>query len=205
MLKNYLSSVSAAQLSTLSEYEKILLSFGSKVNLVSSNSLESGLDYLLIDGWYGSEVCTKNIPRGTRIVDFGSGNGTPGVMLSILNPESKVFYIERDLRKLEFLKTIIFRLGLKNSAAYSNLSILASENSKICFVSRALGTFAHCHSLVEEFGPLIHNYLHFKSKTVDSEASAIINTNWSIHDSHEYSFELKSEKFVRSIVEMRYK
>ncbi len=48
-------------------------------------------------------------------VDFGSGNGTPGIIFSILNPESPYLLIEKIEKKRIYMEYVIRHLGLKNA------------------------------------------------------------------------------------------
>ena len=57
----------------------------------------------------------KNISG--EIFDLGSGNGFPGVVLSILRPEVNIKCIDSDERKIAFTKQLGLRLGLKNLEA----------------------------------------------------------------------------------------
>jgi 16S rRNA (guanine527-N7)-methyltransferase len=56
------------------------------------------------------------------IIDFGSGNGTPGVVFAILNPSLPVYLVERKQKKLSFLSYISSRLSLDNIILMNHLS-----------------------------------------------------------------------------------
>jgi 16S rRNA (guanine527-N7)-methyltransferase len=42
----------------------------------------------------------------------GSGNGLPGVIFSILDPKKPIVLLDNDKKKVEFLKTVAYRLDL---------------------------------------------------------------------------------------------
>jgi 16S rRNA (guanine527-N7)-methyltransferase len=48
------------------------------------------------------------------LVDFGSGNGSPGIIFSIMNPDRPVYLVERKLKKRSFLSYLIARLHLEH-------------------------------------------------------------------------------------------
>lgn len=50
-----------------------------------------------------------------HIVDVGSGAGFPGIPLSIMYPEKKMYLLEVNNKKITFLKHCIALLGLKNT------------------------------------------------------------------------------------------
>ena len=45
------------------------------------------------------------------VVDYGSGSGLLGVVIKILEPNKKVFLVERNLRKHQFQKFVLTKLG----------------------------------------------------------------------------------------------
>ena len=49
-----------------------------------------------------------------RLLDLGSGNGFPGVVFGILYSTVNVVLVDRDIRKAEYLKTVISELKLTN-------------------------------------------------------------------------------------------
>lgn len=49
-----------------------------------------------------------------KILDIGSGSGTPGIILKILFPLLQLTIIESNNKKIEFIKLLIFKLDLKN-------------------------------------------------------------------------------------------
>jgi len=56
------------------------------------------------------------IPKGSDVVDFGSGNGLPGLLCAALSPEISFQLVDRDQRKLEFCKHLASVLKLTNVA-----------------------------------------------------------------------------------------
>lgn len=52
--------------------------------------------------------------KPSSITDIGTGNGFPGVIIATLNPNMSVTIIDRDPKRIEFLKSVGSLLGLKN-------------------------------------------------------------------------------------------
>ena len=46
------------------------------------------------------------------VVDYGSGSGLLGVVIKILEPNKEVFLVERNLRKHQFQKFVLTKLGI---------------------------------------------------------------------------------------------
>lgn len=52
--------------------------------------------------------------RDSRVVDIGSGAGLPGIPLAIARPDLDITLIEPQLRRVNYLKEIVGKLGLDN-------------------------------------------------------------------------------------------
>jgi 16S rRNA G527 N7-methylase RsmG len=76
----------------------------------------------------------------TEFVDCGSGNGLPGIIFAILS-DLPFTLCDVDLRKCEFLRSAIFKLGL-NGEVFSRPIIEfvpPSDGGDFCYVYRGLG------------------------------------------------------------------
>lgn len=85
----------------LKEYEKLLLKWNSKINLISSSTTEKIQEVHFQDGF----ELIPHLLKDETIIDFGSGNGIPGMVLSLSGFEN-VHLIESDLRKVIFLREV---------------------------------------------------------------------------------------------------
>jgi 16S rRNA (guanine527-N7)-methyltransferase len=54
------------------------------------------------------------VPRGTRIIDIGSGAGIPGISLAIYFKHLTGFLVESNHKKADFISSAIKKLGLLN-------------------------------------------------------------------------------------------
>jgi 16S rRNA (guanine527-N7)-methyltransferase len=99
-----------AQLKT---YHSELLKFNVKLNLVARSTEREADEVHFAD----SLLAARLIPAAKMahpLYDIGSGNGLPGVIVGLLNPNLETFLVESDSRKAEFLKHVIHVLQLKN-------------------------------------------------------------------------------------------
>jgi len=62
-----------------------------------------------------SAVVAELVPRGSSLVDLGSGAGLPGIVLAMLLPDSEVVLLEPMLRRANFLEECVAQLGLGNA------------------------------------------------------------------------------------------
>ena len=56
--------------------------------------------------------------RGARLLDFGSGNGLPGLVLAVASPDCHITLLERMESTVEFLEFAISRLKTRNAHVY---------------------------------------------------------------------------------------
>lgn len=94
------TGVSRETLDRLQAYEDLLQKWQPRINLVGSSTLDDPWRRHFLD----SAQLQSVIPVGaTRLVDFGSGAGFPGLVLAILT-RLEVHLIESDTRKIAFLR-----------------------------------------------------------------------------------------------------
>lgn len=79
--------------------------------------------------------------HGTRMLDVGTGAGLPGIPLAILDPSKQWVLLDKNSKKIRFLKQVIAELHLANVTAIHSRS--EDFHPSECFdtiLSRALGT-----------------------------------------------------------------
>lgn len=88
----------------LSLYHSRLTEWSKRINLVSRSTLEDIWQRHFTD----SAQISHHVPdQTTRLVDFGSGAGFPGLVLAILREDIREpILIESDIRKCAFLRTV---------------------------------------------------------------------------------------------------
>ena len=174
-------NVSCETLEKLVIYFELLCFWQKKMNLVSNNSLQDAEIRHFLDSAQLYVFC-KNL--NGNLVDFGSGAGFPGAVLSILGT-SKTFLIESNKKKCNFLTTL-------KKETNSNFNIINSRIENVKFldpsliVSRALTSTKNLlmisinHMLKskkikskEEAARNVPNLLFLKGKTFQNELNDI--------------------------------
>ncbi|MDQ7781579.1 MAG: 16S rRNA (guanine(527)-N(7))-methyltransferase RsmG [Desulfomonilaceae bacterium] len=124
---------------------KLVLGWGAKMNLTS---LRDPLRIAVLH-FLDSLTVFKVLPLGSgvRVIDVGSGAGFPGMVLKIADPSLDVTLLDRNPRKVVFLKHAAHRLELKG-ITFLNLPVEALlQEGKIpaydVVVSRALSSDPH--------------------------------------------------------------
>lgn len=114
--------VSRETLQKLQDYAALMRKWSPKINLVSRSSLPE------IEERHIWDSAQLYIGRHGRWVDFGSGGGLPGVVISILSQangsESQVTLVESDQRKAAFLRTCARELDLPMVVYANRIEIL---------------------------------------------------------------------------------
>lgn len=99
-------------LTNLVKYCKLLQEYNQKFNLTAIVSTED----IYLKHFLDSIIITKyfNLNNSSDLVDVGTGAGFPGIVLKIFNPNLKLFLVESNSKKCQFLKVVCEELNLKN-------------------------------------------------------------------------------------------
>lgn len=98
----------------LKTYHEELIKFNRTVSLVSPKTVFVADALHFADSILASKVIRPAHPGMTKIYDFGSGGGFPGLVFGILYPEIQVVLVESDIKKCEFLNHIKALLNVSN-------------------------------------------------------------------------------------------
>ena len=102
------------------------------------------------------------------VVDYGSGSGLLGIVIKILNPNKEVFLIERNLRKHQFQKYVLTKLGVEGIAAIHEDVINFSLNKKHTVCSKAFASIKKT-LLMTKNKKNIKNYLFLKKNDANTK------------------------------------
>lgn len=95
----------------LDAYVALLSEWQKKMNLVADSTIPVVWTRHV---WDSAQLINYLKKTDKKIVDFGSGAGFPALVLAILCPEIEFHLIESDMKKTDFLKTVVENLQLKN-------------------------------------------------------------------------------------------
>jgi 16S rRNA (guanine527-N7)-methyltransferase len=114
-------NVSRETFDCLATYVALIQKWSPTINLVSKSSLPQIWTRHIIDSVQVSEIVATSVDTW---VDLGSGGGLPGMVVSILRPNTAVTLIESDTRKATFLRTCIRELGLNARVVAQRIEIV---------------------------------------------------------------------------------
>ena len=109
-----LPSLSPSQRDALDRYTSLLLEWNAHIRLTGYHSKDQVREHLLLEPILAFHFLRSRLPDSLPRIDFGSGNGSPGLILSILDPVNPYLLIERVEKKRVFLDYVARHLSLSN-------------------------------------------------------------------------------------------
>ena len=112
--------------------------------------------------------------EGKKIVDIGTGGGTPGIPLAIANPDKKFYLIDSVLKKIKFLDEAIRTLELDNVETICDRGENIEKLSANTVVSRAFGSLNY---LIESSKKMVSKnglFLAMKGKINQEEINELM-------------------------------
>jgi 16S rRNA (guanine527-N7)-methyltransferase len=115
------------QLTALEEYVRLLARWNRKINLTALSVAEpddEAIDRLLMEPL----VAAKYLPaRPLRLIDVGSGSGSPAIPLLVTVPGLSLTMVESKTRKAVFLTEVVRALGAHATVETSRFEYLLSR------------------------------------------------------------------------------
>lgn len=136
-----------------------LIKFNLRLNLISRTTEREADEVHFADCLSSAQLIGATGLTGP-VYDVGSGNGLPGIVLGILNPQLAVQLVESDSRKCEFLKHAVHVLKLSNVQVMNvRLESLKDTNLGVG-ISRGFATIAKtilaCNKIFRKGGKFYH-------------------------------------------------
>ena len=169
--------LSAAQLESFYLYQRELLLWNAKTNLIAESTENEIIPRHFLDSL---TACRYIIKQNARIVDIGTGAGFPGLPLKIALPSLQLYLVESNRKKISFLKHLIRLLKLPDVFTLNERTenILKSDVYREKFdivISRASLKLPELLSLSDYFLAPEGLLITLKGPGVDEELSAVEN------------------------------
>lgn len=111
----YFPNITDVQRSQMEMLRPLYCEWNSKINVISRKDIENIYSHHVLH----SLAIAKEIrfTNGSRILDFGTGGGFPGIPLAIMFPDCHFKLIDRTGKKIKVVNEVACSLGLKNIEA----------------------------------------------------------------------------------------
>ena len=174
------SQVSRETITSLKEYEKLLIKTNKEFNLISESTINQIWYRHFLDSFQAIDFIDKN---QKTLVDIGSGAGFPGLVLSILAQERKIplkiKLIDKSMKKIIFLKEIIKKLKLNADAICQNVEEEKFNFVDDTFVARAFKPLPKILELIHNKAQNLNKIIIFLGKN-GQEGLLQASKNWDI-------------------------
>jgi 16S rRNA (guanine527-N7)-methyltransferase len=111
--------------STLLTYYQLLLRWNTKVNLTALTNSDDAIDRLLLE----PVAAAQYLPRGSRLMDLGSGGGSPAIPLALALQSPRLVMVESRGRKAAFLREAARAVGLQASVENQRFETVAASGT----------------------------------------------------------------------------
>ncbi len=137
-LWNPLDDLSPEQRFLLDSYRQLLPTYNRRINLISKNTEPDILRRHILHSLF---LGYKSFPSGSRVVDWGTGGGLPGIPLAIRFPLVNFVMIDATAKKISAVRAMVGKLKLKNIEVW-NVRAEEWEGTASHSVSRATASLS---------------------------------------------------------------
>ncbi len=114
IIYRYFPNLNDVQLQQFAALGELYRDWNTKINVISRKDIDQLYEHHVLHSLAIAKII--NFRPGTRILDFGTGGGFPGVPLSILFPECQFKLIDGTGKKILVAQEVCDAIGLKNCA-----------------------------------------------------------------------------------------
>ena len=175
-IRKYFTELTATQLEQLTQLGELYRTWNERINVVSRKDI----DNLYLHHVLHSLAIAKYVQfkAGTRVLDFGTGGGFPGIPLAIVFPECRFKLIDRTAKKIRVTQEIAVAIGLTNATAEQKAG--EEERGEYDFVvSRAVMPLPDLMKIVkknisrEQHNALPNGLICLKGGNLDAETRTV--------------------------------
>jgi 16S rRNA methyltransferase gidB len=175
-IRKYFTELTATQLEQLTQLGELYRTWNERINVVSRKDI----DNLYLHHVLHSLAIAKYVQfkTGTRVLDFGTGGGFPGIPLAIVFPECRFKLIDRTAKKIRVTQEIAAAIGLTNATAEQKAG--EEERDEYDFVvSRAVMPLPDLMKIVqknisrEQHNALPNGLICLKGGNLDAETRTV--------------------------------
>lgn len=111
----YFPNITDEQRSQMEMLRPLYCEWNSKINVISRKDIENIYSHHVLHSLAIAKE--TRFTHGSRILDFGTGGGFPGIPLAIMFPDCHFKLIDRTGKKIKVVNEVACSIGLKNIEA----------------------------------------------------------------------------------------
>ena len=112
LITKYFPHLTEEQRSQFAELDPLYREWNAKINVISRKDIDALYEHHVLHSLGIAQMI--RFKPGTKILDFGTGGGFPGVPLAILFPECAFLLVDSIGKKVKVAGAVAESLGLKN-------------------------------------------------------------------------------------------
>lgn len=112
LITKYFPHLTEEQRSQFAELDPLYREWNAKINVISRKDIDALYEHHVLHSLGIAQMI--RFKPGTKILDFGTGGGFPGVPLAILFPECEFLLVDSIGKKVKVAGAVAESLGLKN-------------------------------------------------------------------------------------------
>lgn len=112
IITKYFPTLSETQLKQYAALMDLYRDWNAKINVISRKDIDNLYEHHVLHSLGIAKMA--NFKPGTKILDFGTGGGFPGIPLAILFPECQFKLIDGTGKKIRVAQEVCNAIGLKN-------------------------------------------------------------------------------------------
>ena len=112
IIEKYFPQMTDEQRRQFALLDELYRDWNAKINVISRKDIDHLYEHHVLHSLAVAKVL--RFKSGTRILDFGTGGGFPGIPLAIMYPESTFHLVDRIAKKIRVASEIATAIGLTN-------------------------------------------------------------------------------------------